>query len=122
MISFSNFSLGKVKVTIQRYTSANVAGVITRTLASSTQLFTSVQPYSTIEQDQVVDPITGEWVKEILLMYSPVVVYMDDETSSNPAADLILIKGILWKPLKVEDWDHLGLSHFRVLLGKSDGY
>lgn len=120
-ISFGRFSLGNTKVTIQRFTQANVGGVNTFTLDTSTELFTSVQPYSTIEQDQIQDPDTGEWVKEIRLMYSPVIVYMNDKDSANPARDLILVKGELWKPLKVEPWEHLGLSHFRVLLGRFDG-
>lgn len=121
MISYARFSLGNVKVTIQRYTSATVLGVTTQTLVSSTLLFTSVQPYSTIEQDQVQDPDTGEWVKEIRLMYSPVEVFMNDKDKANPTRDLILVKGELWKPLKVEPWEHLGLQHFRILLGRFDG-
>lgn len=121
MIDFARFSLGNTQVTIQRFTSVSDGGVVTRTLDLSFDLYVSVQPYSTIEQDQIQDPTTGEWVSEIRIMYSPVVVYMNDKDSANPTFDLVLVTGQLWKPIKVEPWQHLDLKHYRVLLRRYDG-
>ncbi len=123
MIDLSRFTLGTTKVTINRYTGAFVDGVFERTLSESIDTWASVQPYSTVEDDQIFDPRIGEYVEEIRWMYTTEKVYIEDEkNTTNPVADSITVEGEAWKPVKVEVWQHLSNKHYAVLLQKFDGY
>lgn len=121
MINLATFSLGKTAITIERYTGSFTDGIYSYTLDSSIETFASVQPYSTIEPEQVQDPATGEWVKEILLMYTQTEVFQNDSSEANAPRDLIVANGKKYKPIRVEPWQHLGLQHYRVLLARYDG-
>lgn len=115
------FSLGRVEVTINRYTSAYTNGIFGKTLSCSFTAWASTQPYNTIEQDLVFEPQAGERVEEILIMYIGVEIFLSDNTSANPTSDIVLVKGRSYKPVKVETWDFLKTPHFRVLLRRFDG-
>jgi len=122
MIDLKNFSLGKVKVTIDRYTGTYVNGVFTRSTSTTITTWASVQPYQTIEDEVLFDPNAGEYTDEIRLMYTTEKVYMNDrDTAGNPVTDIVNVEGDKWKPVKVEPWIHLNMEHYLVLLQKWDG-
>lgn len=121
MINLATFSLGKTQISIERYTGTFTEGIYSYTLASTITTYASVQPYSTIEPEQIVDPASGQWVKEVLLMYTQTEVFQNDNSEANAARDLIVANGKKYKPIRVEPWQHLGLQHYRVLLALYDG-
>ena len=59
MIDLKNFTLGSTKVSIQRYTGGYTNGIYVRTLASTITTWASVQPYSTVEADEIFDVSAG---------------------------------------------------------------
>jgi hypothetical protein len=120
-LNLKKFSLGKVQVTIKRYTGSYINGIYTRALDSTFTEWVSVQPYSTIEQDQLLDPDAGDRIDEIRLMYSPISIRMNDDKNPATPGDLITIMGEDWEPVKVEPWLHLDIEHYRVLLRRYDG-
>ena len=121
-INLQKFALGKVQVTLNQYSGSYAGGVYSRTLTSSTQIWVSVQPYSTIEQDQLLDPDMGDRLDEIRLMYSTDLIRMNNDKVNPPTpGDLIVIEGEEWEPVKVEPWQHLNQEHYRVLLRRFDG-
>ena len=120
-IDLQKFSLGKVLVTVERYTGSYDEGIFTNSLASAFQTWASVQPYNTIEQDLIFEPNAGERVEEILIMYTSVQIFESDNTSTNPTSDIVLILGKSFKPVKVENWGFLNNEHYRVLLRRFDG-
>ena len=120
-IDLKKFSLG-TQVTIRRYTGVFTNGVFVRTLASSINTWASVQPYSTIEADQIMDPTTGEYVDQIRLMYTTELMYINDREETHNVSDLVVIDGDIWKPMKIENWNHLSNPHYRVLLRRFEGY
>ena len=122
MIDLKKFTLGSTQVSIQRYTGSFTAGVFSRTLSTTITTWASVQPYSTVEADEIFEPAVGEYIEEIRWMYTTEKVYVNDRDSSNPVTDLIVIEGETWKPTKVEVWQHLNNKHYAVLLQKFDGY
>jgi hypothetical protein len=122
MINLKTFTLGSTEVTIERYTGSNTNGIYTRTLDTTITTWASVQPYSTVEEDIIFNPATGEYVDEIRQMYTTEKVYVNDRDSSNPFTDLIVVEGEKWKPTKVEAWQHLNQKHYVVLLQKFDGF
>jgi len=120
---FRKFSLGSEQVTIERYTGSFTGGVYTRTLTENISTWASVQPYSTIESDQIFDSDMGAWREEIRQMYTTERVYIDDEkNTAHPLGDLIVVQDVKWKPVKVEVWQHLNLRHYTVLLQRFDGF
>ena len=120
-IDLRRFSLGKVEVTIDRYTSTYEDGIHSKSLELTFTAWASTQPYNTIEQDLIFEPQAGERVEEILIMYIDVEIFMSDNTSTNPTSDIVSVKGRQYKPVKVETWDFLNTPHFRVLLRRFDG-
>jgi len=123
MIDLKRFSLGTTQVTINRYIGSYTNGIFIRTLDTTIETWASVQPYSTVEDDQIFEPVAGEYVEEIRWMYTTEKVYVNDnKKASNPVTDLIVIEGETWKPTKVEFWQHLTNKHYAVLLQKFDGY
>ena len=122
MINLRNFSLGMEKVTVERYTGTYTNGVFTRELDSSFDIWASVQPYSTVEQDLMVDPSTGQWVGEIRQMFCEEKLYMNDKDNpNNLVRDKVIAGGVEWEPFKIEPWQHLSNKHYLVLLKKWDG-
>jgi len=120
MINFAKFSLGSTQVTVERYTGSYTDGIYSYSLDSTFQMYASVQPYSTIEQEQIMD-VTGSRIERMLLMYSPQIVYQNSDDSTNPTRDLITVEGVKYKPVRVESWQHLSLQHYRVILRLYDG-
>ena len=121
MIDFANFSLGRVQITVDRYTGSYSEGIFSYSLSSTFQMYASVQPYSTIEQEQIMD-VTGSRIERMLLMYSPQIVYQNNSDDlTNTTRDLITVDGVKYKPVRVESWQHLSLEHFRVILRLYDG-
>lgn len=120
-IDLEKFSLGKVLVTVERYTSGYTGGIFAKTLDSSFTAWASVQPYNTIEQDLVFEPSGGERVEEILIMYIKEEIFLSDNSSTNPTSDIVLVSGRSYKPVKVENWDFLNNEHYRVLMRRFDG-
>lgn len=121
-IDLKAFSLGSTQVSIQRYTGSYTDGVFTRTLSETITTWASVQPYSTIEADQVFDPTTGEYVGQVRLMYTTELIYLNDRDKAANVSDLVVVNSETWRPMKVESWQHLSNKHYRVLLRKFDGY
>jgi len=123
MIDLKNFTLGSTKVSIQRYTGGYTNGIYVRTLASTITTWASVQPYSTVEADEIFDVSAGEYIEQIRWMYTSEKIYVNDKTvTANATTDLIVVEGVTYKPTKIEEWKHLSLSHYAVLLQKFDGY
>ena len=123
MINLRTFTLGTTEVTIERYTGSYTGGVFTRVLDTSFTTWASVQPYSTVEADEIFIPEQGEHLEQIRWMYTTEKVYINDEKeTTNPVSDLIIVEGEKFKPIKVETWQHLSLQHYAVLLQKFDGY
>jgi len=121
-INFEKFSLGKVLVTVKRYTGAYVDGVFVKTLGSTFTTWASAQPYETEEQGQMYPPAAGQYSDELLIMYTSERIYLNDkEVTGNPVSDIITVYGKDWKPIKVQPWQHLQLQHYEVLLQKHDG-
>lgn len=121
MINFSNFSLSRVQVTVNRYTGSYTEGIYSYTLDSTFDMWASAQPYSTIEQEQIFDPRIGELVERFILLYTDTLVYENNDVGANPARDLVIVNGVTYKPVRVESWQHLSLEHYRVILQKYDG-
>ena len=122
-IDLKNFSLFNTSIRIDRYTGSYTDGIYQRTLQESIITFASVQPYSTVEQDQVIDPVSGEWVDEIKLMYTTERIYLNNnQVQVNQTSDIITVDGEQWQPVKVEPWGFLANSHYRVLLNRFDGF
>jgi hypothetical protein len=123
MIDLKNFTLGSTKVSIQRYTGTYTDGIYVRTLASTITTWASVQPYSTVEADEIFEASAGESIEQIRWMYTTEKVYLNDNTvPANATTDLIVVEGVTYKPTKVEEWQHLSIPHYAVLLRKFDGY
>ena len=122
MIDLRKFTLGTTQVTIERYVGSYNNGVFSRTLDSTIDTWASVQPYSTVEADQIFEPDAGEYPEEIRQMYTTERVYVNDEKSTNPVADIIIVEGEKWKPIKIEVWQHLNNKHYVALLQKFDGF
>lgn len=122
MIDLSTFSLGKQRVTVERYTGSYTGGVFTRTLESTFDMWASVQPYSTVEQDEIIDPATGNWVEEIRQMFCTDKLYLNNRKNpENQVGDIVIVDGEKWEPLKIEVWQHLENRHYLVLLKRHDG-
>jgi hypothetical protein len=122
-IDLKNFSLFNQSIQIDRYTGSYTDGIYARTISESITTFASVQPYSTVEQDQIIDPTSGEWVDEIKLMYTTERIYVNNnQVPANQTADIVIVDGEQWQPLKVEPWGFLNNPHYRVLLGRFDGF
>jgi len=123
MIDLKNFTLGSTQVTIERYAGSYTDGIFSRTLSDTILTWASVQPYSTVEPDQIFDPAMGEYADEIRWMFTTEKVYINDpDETVNPVVDQILVEGAKWKPIKVEVWQHLNNKHYQVLLKKFDGF
>ena len=120
MVDFARFSLGQTKVTVDRYTGSYTDGIYSYSLTSTFEMYASVQPYSTIEQEQIMD-VVGNRIERLLLMYSPQIVYQNSDDGANPTRDLITVEGVKYKPMRVEEWNHLSLNHYRVILRLYDG-
>lgn len=120
MINFARFSLGGTQVTIERYTGSYTDGIYGYTLSTTISMYASVQPYSTIEQEQIYDQL-GQRIERFLLMYSNQIVYENKDDVANPTRDLVVVEGRKYKPHRVEAWKHLGLQHYRVILQLYDG-
>jgi hypothetical protein len=123
-IDLRNFSLFNQTILIERYDGAyDAGGIYIRTLAESITAVASVQPYTTIEGDQVTDPVSGEWVDVIKIMYTTERIFVNDNTvATNTTSDIITVDGEKWQPMKIEPWGFLTNPHFRVLLARFDGF
>lgn len=122
-IDLKTFSLFNQSIQIDRYSGSYTNGIYSRVLTESITTFASVQPYSTVEQDQIMDPVSGEWVDEIKLMYTTERIYVNNnQVPANETTDIIIVDGDEWQPVKVEPWGFLNNPHFRVLLSRFDGF
>jgi len=123
-IDFRRFSLGKTKIEIQRFIGEYPDGssVFVRTLNQTIDAWASVQPYDTVEPEQIFEPMTGQWVNEVYWMFIDQVVYQNNNQDiTNPVADLILVDSVLYRPIRVQKWLHLSNEHYKVLLQRYDG-
>ena len=121
-IDLTKFRLSMENVTIKRYEGEYVDGVFNRTQIDEFTTRASVQPYSTIEQDQIFEPDSGERFEDIRLMYTKEKIYINDNSNTeNQVTDIIEVLGVEYRPVKVEYWQHLGLQHYKSVLRLFDG-
>lgn len=120
-IDFRKFSLNKTEIRIDRYAGSYVGGIYQRTGPTSTTAWASVQPYDTVDPAQIFEPQVGQWVDEVYWMYINQVIYQNDNENSNPTADLIIVDGVTYRPVRVQKWLHLSNEHYKVLLQRYDG-
>ena len=120
-INLRTFRLAQTPVTIERYTGAFDNGIYIYTLDSTFDIQASVQPYKTIEDDQIFEPDAAQWIHDIRIMFSREQIFENNETSTNPTRDIVIVLGEKFKPVKSEVWLHLTEPHYRTILRKWDG-
>jgi hypothetical protein len=121
MINLANFSLARTPVTVQRYRGGFSKGVFSYTLERSFQIQASVQPYKTIEDQQIFEPDAGEWNQDIRIMFSREKIYINDNNSADSPRDILIILGEKFKAVRSEVWLHLSEPHYRTILRNWDG-
>lgn len=124
-INLARFSLANQLVTVERYRGVYVDGIFQRKLQDTFTMTASVQPYRTIEADQIFEVPAGEWIENLRIMYSPLQVFPNDNLPKNPAphpvADIVYVLDKKYRPVKSEVWQHLGLKHYRTIMRVWDG-
>jgi hypothetical protein len=126
---FKRFSRSNSKIIIERYEGAYKDGVFQRELKETIAVWASIQPYRTIEAEQIFNVEGGQRVSSFSIMYSPILVYQDQELEDEgetTIADVIIEQTSLgvvkYKPVRVEEWGHLSLKHYRAILRVFDGH
>jgi hypothetical protein len=123
MINLETFSLGKQLITVNRFIGSYTNGVYTRTLDTSFTTWASAQPWTTIQPDEVLNAAKGAYPIRVLLVYTTVELFLDDRNNpSTKPADEVVVLGKKWEPIKVDNWNHLNMNHYRVILAEFDGY